>query len=157
VALLFGVACSDDSPTDEPCDGTRVPAYVVTVAAEDGPLPADLVITARWGGGEESFSLAEGPLGNEERIMFCTDSYAGGDGLGGAGGSGGGNGGEHQGTEREVTTLVCDLWADTAVTFEMTALGYVHEPQELKLSHNSCGDVATAEVQALLVHPELEE
>lgn len=151
------MACSDESPNDEPCDGKQVPAYVVTVLAEDGPLPTDLVITAHWGGGEESFSLAEGPLGNEERIMFCTASYAG-DGQGGAGGNGGGGGAPHghDSAQRDVESLVCHLWADSAVTFEMTALGYLHEPQELKLDHNSCG-VSTTEVEAKLVRPEPNE
>lgn len=161
LAVALGVACSDGPGNEPSCKKETGPAYVVTALAEDGPLPEDLVITARFGGGEESFSLNGGPLGGGERIMFCEAARASGSGgLGGAGGAGpsaygaGGGGAGPGGTKGPAEKLVCNLWSDSAVTISMTATGYVFEEQELKLDFNECGAVVTTDVEAVLLRPQ---
>jgi hypothetical protein len=155
LGLAFVTACDDSSGGGgEPCDSSAPrPTFVLTVLAPQGALPYDLKLDARYGGGSESFGLAH-PAAKHE-VLFC-DVERGSDsnGLGGKGGAAsappphGGFGGT---TSRNVEKIVCELWADSAVTVTLTGTGYEESQVDLEPDvDDDCG-VVTKSVEAVLV------
>lgn len=122
------MACSSDPPTD-PCPGEVLPAFSVTVRAEDGPLPSDTRIRLAYGGGTQDYALGDSPP--SQSVMFCQPKSQ----SGSAGAS----------SADSVDELVCDLWVEGAATIRVNGGDYPEVSKELKGEANECGPETVAE------------
>lgn len=133
--LLAGVtllgACS---PSEEPasCPDEVPPTFAITVRANEGPLPADTVLTLQYGGGVEIFDLAKPDT--EHSVMFC-DPKPAAHGAGGASGAAGAGGAPPSSTD----TLTCNVWVEGAATIRVTGGEYPDLSQELQGEASDCG------------------
>lgn len=120
---LVALACSSDPPTD-PCPGEVLPAFSITVRANDGPLPADTRIRLIYGGGTEDYKL--GTSSSSGSVMFCQTERLGGN-AGAAGAS------------SNIDELACELWIEGAATVSVNGGDYPELSKELKGEANECG------------------
>lgn len=129
--MLLG-ACT---PSEEPgsCPDEVPPTFSITVRADEGPLPADTVLTLQYGGGVETYDLAE--PGTEHSVMFC-DPEPAAHGVGGAGGAAGAGGAPASSTTE---ALRCDVWVEGAATIRVSGGEYPDLSQELQGEANDCG------------------
>ncbi len=154
LATLLGVAltaCSDPPEDDgKPCSSNG-PAFVVTVRVLEDKLPHDLTLDAQYGGGSEGYDLAHPPAKPE--VLFCqvelVDPLPGPGGEGGYSGSGPGGSGSAAGHKVEV--LVCQIWADSAVSVTVTGMGYQDSLVELTPEVDERCGVLTKSVDAALL------
>lgn len=160
LGALAAFAC-----THEPgYDGCYVehPAFVVSIRAESGPLPADMDLHVHYGAGDETYTLGKPPQNPD--VVFCTevaaDSDAGADAAeagpsspDGASDDGGAEGAALAQVPGPVGSLVCELWTQGAATIVIEASGYRRIESTLKAHRDSCG-IETHEQAFVLQEPD---
>jgi hypothetical protein len=125
LACALALACSSE-PKEE-C--TAKAAFHLSVRAYSGSLPADTRLTVKYGGGEETYSLAD--LKHDEEAVLCD-----------AEGLDAGDGGS-------VSRLVCALWTQGVATVTLEAKGYDDVERTLEAeAENDC--IQTVPVELVL-------
>jgi hypothetical protein len=132
------VACGSPGPAPFSCGPTPATFRVTVVAEGEATLPTDLVVTARWGGGEERWRSGRVAPGE---VMFCEPDEAG-DGStaaagaagmagtpGAAGAAGPAGAAGAAGSPAQPTALLrCTFWTQSSVELTATARGWSSEP-----------------------------
>jgi hypothetical protein len=150
IGLLLVTACSDP-PDDgeELCTSTGAP-YQLLVTVPEGSVPSDLTLQVQYGGGSETFELAD--PADVHQVLFCNFDHEEIPGLGGQGGQGGQGGASaaelHRGgpggaNDSGVEKVTCDVYAESAVSLTVTGVGY--EPLRVELEpevDDECGVVS---------------
>lgn len=125
LACCAALACSSE-PKEE-C--TAKAAFQLSVRAYSGSLPSDTRLTVKYGGGEETYSLAD--LKHDEEAVLCD-----------AEGLDAGDGGS-------VSRLVCALWTQGVATVTLQAAGYDDVERTLEAeAENDC--IKTVPVELVL-------
>jgi hypothetical protein len=113
----------------------------VLITADNGPLPADLLVRVEYGGGEEEYLLASP---GTPAVMFCQHSdrdrnVLGGGGAGGATGEAGGGGEGGARSAPEVEALLCEIWSFGSARVEVETMAYpMTAPLELTRKQDVC-------------------
>lgn len=128
LACLAGGGCSGGE-TVERCTGTG-PTFHLVVSSPDGPLPPDTTIRVRYGGGVETFALAD--PGRPGDAVLCRATGPG-DATLDAGAA---------------EAIACDLWTDGAAHATVTAGGYPAVERDLVASPDGCLTDARIELAA---------
>jgi hypothetical protein len=125
LTCCLALACSSEPKED--C--TAKAAFHLSVRAHSGELPADTRLTVKYGGGEETYSLAD--LKHDEEAVLCD-----------AEGADAGDGGK-------VSRLVCALWTQGVATVTLEASGYDDVERTLEAeAKNDC--IQTVPVELVL-------
>jgi len=107
------------------------PDFLVTIGAEAAPLPSDVSVTVDYGGGRETYTLADP---SSPQVLFCEAQLA--SGAAGAAGA----------TDDSVAHLVCRLWTEGPALLEVSAADYEPINQELRLEPDVCTTTFTVEL-----------
>jgi hypothetical protein len=126
VATIVVAACS--TKNNQQCAApSSHPAFHLTVRAPGGkPLPAQLVLTIKYGSGEEIYD-AEHP-NQTPQVVFCKQVQEGGSPEGGAADA-----------SNNAEEIVCDLWTDGAANVKIEAEGYPKMERDLSAEVDECG------------------
>ena len=125
-AAVVGSACSSPSPAETCPPPYSHATFRLTVKAESAPVPRHVIITVKYGSGQEIYD-AEHP-NQSPKVVFCEQVQADG-GVVDEDASGPGS----------ADAIVCDLWTDGATTVKVTAQGYADTEQDLKTESDDCG------------------
>ncbi|HEY6723092.1 MAG TPA: hypothetical protein VI197_03645 [Polyangiaceae bacterium] len=131
---LFGACSSSEEPRS--CPDEVPPTFSITVRAHAGPLPADTILTLRYGGGVEVYDLAQ--PATQHSVLFC-DPKPTAHGVGGNGGEAGAGGAAGAPASSATDRLTCDVWVEGAATIEVSGGGYPALSQQLEGEANDCG------------------
>lgn len=126
LALSASVTACGSSQDRSDCPGPH-PTFRLTVRADGKPLPHDVKIEVKYGGGVELYDAAH-PVATPQ-VVECEqrlDSDAGEDASAG-----------------QLERIVCDLWTDGAATVTVTAKGYPETERSLAAETDTCGVVMT--------------
>jgi hypothetical protein len=126
VLASIGLLGCGSEPKEE-C--TARAAFQLSVRAHSGHLPPDTKLTVKYGGGEETYSLAD--LTHDEEAVLCD-----------AEGADAGDGGT-------VSRLVCALWTQGVASVTIEASGYDDVERTLEAeAENDC--IRTVPVELVL-------
>ena len=138
-SVVFGAlgatACGPDDPAPTDCPAGSVPAFMLTISTIEGALPPDTLVSVRYGGGVEEYSLQVPPSAPE--VVFCgpTEVDAGTRDAG------------------ATRSLTCELWTNGPTQISVTASGFEDLQEDLAVQFNSCG-IETRKVSLVLRRPE---
>jgi hypothetical protein len=130
-AAAIGTACSSSSPASTCPPPYSHATFRLTVEADSAPLPHNVVITVKYGSGEEVYD-AEHP-NQSPQVVFCGQVQADGGAI------------DEDASDQDASqpsaagAIVCDLWTDGAATVMVTAPGYADTQQDLKADSDECG------------------
>jgi len=126
LALSAGAAACRSSQDRSDCPGPHA-TFRLTVRADGKPLPRDVKIEVKYGGGVELYDAAH-PVATPQ-VVECRqelDEDAGEDASAG-----------------QLERIVCDLWTDGAASVTVTAEGYPKTERALAAETDECGVVMT--------------
>lgn len=132
-AMMVAACSSKNDPAECPAPH---PTFRLTIEAGGKPLPWNLEVEVKYGGGVEVYDAAHPTVATE--VLDCepvTDVDAGAD----ASGSGKG----------KLLQLVCELWTDGAATVKVRGEGYPERELELAATSDDCGLVLSEETLTL--------
>jgi len=137
--LIFSAGCRANGPPAE-CSGE--PAFVVTVTAQGGKLPADLELEVRYGGSQAPETYQRRSPHRPE-VVFCSlDAEAGG-----AGGAGSDSAAGAPGAGGEVSeSLACRLWTEGPASVVARGGGYPPVLLDLRVDSELCTVVESIEL-----------
>jgi hypothetical protein len=125
-AAAFGSACSPSSPAETCPPSYSHATFRLTVKAEEALLPPQVIITVKYGSGQEIYD-AEHP-NQSPQVVFCEQVQADGGAIEGDASASG-----------SMEAIACDLWTDGAATVKVTGQGYADIEQDLKAESDDCG------------------
>lgn len=125
-AAALGLACSPSSPAETCPPPYSHATFRLTVKAEGTHLPRKVMITVKYGSGEEVYD-AEHP-NQSPQVVFCDQVQEDGGVIGGDASAAG-----------AADSVVCDLWTDGAATIKIKAEGYADIERNLKAESDDCG------------------
>ena len=135
-------ACSNDDGTKKPCP--TEPAFLLTLRAVPGPLPEDIELTVEFGGGSESYKLAD-PVHSQETVLCEIETEDAGTSA-----EGGVEAGADAGASPAVA-LHCEVWSQGAAKVTVTATGYPSIlKREIEATQDSSHCIRTKPVDVVL-------
>jgi hypothetical protein len=131
-AIGLGLACSHHGGDGEVTCSDEEPTFVVTIAAGDGALPADTVVSVHSGGSTEQY-----PPDGSRSMLFCTE-VSDGDLDAGA----------------DVDELRCNLYTGQAAELTVQASGYPDYESTLTVERSDEDCIITGQEQVVLLPPD---
>jgi len=128
-AMLLTACSAKDDPAQCPAPH---PTFRLTVEAGGKPLPWELEVEVKYGGGVEVYDAAHPSIAMQ--VLDCKpviDADAGADAS--------------SSDKGHLVRLVCDLWTDGAATVKVRAEGYPEQELELSATADDCGLVLSEE------------
>ncbi len=150
VVLAAGLlGCGPDAaPAAGPCDGKNRPAFRLILTAGGAPLPGDLELRVRYGGGSEEYSLSDPD--STPRVVFCAPATADGGSAPqntSSGSDAGADAGATPVPPSTIEALACELWTSGAATVIVEASGYQTIETRLEAEiDTACDDIVTKNV-----------
>ena len=130
-AAVLAASCSPSSDAQTCPPPYSHATFLLTVKAEGASLPRNVMITVKYGSGEEIYD-AEHP-NQSPQVVFCKQ-------VGSDGGTIDGDASVQDASEPvSADAIVCDLWTDGPATVKVKATGYADVEQDLKVDSDECG------------------